>query len=258
MSRIQHPLRERAETMLSRGVSPADAALVLGLDRHTIENWRRAMRRAAKLGSDPAAAERKQQQDLAAAARRRIRALRAKGAPTSAIARETGLSRQRVAAVVTRDEAAMTPLDRARAAAMALVSAPAAERSAREQDLARAIRVDEDVPPGRACLWLMPDGTTTTTLRGTIRAWRAAVLGREPGRPGRPRIHDGRRTVSVILDTETSALWDAYQGDRSSWIRYLIRLDNERQYPPLREVDHAADEAIDAIRDRDAGYGGGS
>lgn len=117
----------------------------------------------------------------------------------------------------------MTHLDRAREATRAVLAARPADRSSLELDLARALRVDEDVPPGKACLWLMPDGTATGVLRDAMRAWRAEVSGREPGRPGRPPREGGRHRVEVVLDDETAAIWRGFDGDRSAWVRDLIR-----------------------------------
>lgn len=109
-----------------------------------------------------------------------------------------------------------------------LLATPQRERAPIHQDLVRAIRYDgPDVPPGRACLWLLPDGTTTGTLRDAVRAWRIAAGGPTVGRPrtrpepsslppGRQPSGRTRVRVQLYLDPETAAWLRAQPGGQSA------------------------------------------
>lgn len=110
------------------------------------------------------------------------------------------------------------PLDIARV----LVATPVAERGPVHQDLVRAIRYDgPDVPPGRACLWLLPDGTTTGILRDAVRAWRIAAGGPTVGRPrtrteAEPRPRRTGVRVQLYLSPETAAWLRSQPGGQSA------------------------------------------
>lgn len=132
------------------------------------------------------------------------------------------------------------PLDLARL----LLATPQRERGPILTSLVLAIRYDgPDVPPGRACLWLLPDGTTTGTLRDATRAWRIAAGGPTVGRPrtrpaasglppGRPATGRSRERVQLYLDPEIAAWLRAQEGGQSAAVERLVRAERE-PLPPL-------------------------
>lgn len=99
---------------------------------------------------------------------------------------------------------------------------------------------------GAGSVYVLPHGGTTADLARAERAWRPRPVGRIPS-------GHRRRVVSLVLDDETSVIWDEIGGDRSAWIRTLMRDAREPSYRQPTRADDRADHEIDLMRERDLG-----